>query len=154
MTTSTPSTPTGDHRGPTVADRAAPRLRLVAAGDRTGRLAGGWWPRSRDLETELADLVDHFPATHGRVARALYSPPDWDRAARRIVIARGSMKIGSFPRDDTHLMQLTLLGGSSVDLLVVPPETDAPTAELLLAEAATPGNTRTAVEVLAAGLRG
>ena len=47
-------------------------------GDHPGRdhLDGGWWPQSRDLAVELADLVDHFPQAHGRIQRAVYSPPE------------------------------------------------------------------------------
>ena len=36
------------------------RLTMGAAAGKD-RLDGGWWPHSRDLSTELADLVDSFP---------------------------------------------------------------------------------------------
>ena len=53
---------------------------------------------------EVADLVEHFPLPSGRVVRVLISPPDWDPAPRQVRVAGGSVKIGSFPRDDTHLV--------------------------------------------------
>src|SRR3954447_397461 len=77
------------------------RLRMGEA-PAPGGLQGGWWPQSRDLAVELADLVDHFLPERGRIVRATYSPPDWDPAPRRVPVARGYVKVGSFPRDDTH----------------------------------------------------
>src|SRR3954468_14586678 len=78
---------------------------------------GGWWPQSRDLRVEAADLVDHFPPDVGRINRLLFSRPDWDdgevdgRGLRRIHAARGPVKVGSFPRDDTHQMVLSMASG-------------------------------------------
>jgi hypothetical protein len=91
---------------------------------------GAWWPWSRDLHTEAAGLVDHFPHAAGHINRLLYSRPDWDDAAadgrgvRRIVAARGPVKTGSFPRDDTHLMILTMATGQRLKLLVIPSDTE------------------------------
>ncbi|HWJ81616.1 MAG TPA: DUF5994 family protein [Nocardioides sp.] len=111
-------------------------------------LDGGWWPQSRDLVVELADLVDHFPAQSGRVARALVSPPDWDPAPRRIPVSEGYVKVGSFPRDDTHLIHLRLLSGNVLRLLVVPPGFSRDQGEEALLAAATRGNDRAAVDLL------
>jgi hypothetical protein len=86
-----------------------------------GGLHGRWWPQSRDLAVELADLVDHFPAVRGGVMRAIYSPPDWDAPLRRVRVQRGFVKAGSFPRDDTHVMLLTMFDRSMLKILVVPP---------------------------------
>ena len=127
--------------------RAPLRLHM---GEHPGRdrLDGGWWPRSRHLDVELADLVDHFPAQLGRITRALFSPPDWGPAPRRIPVARGYVKVGSFPRDDTHLIQLTTSDRTVLVVLVVPPEfTEGQGAEALLA-AATPGNAHSAAAIL------
>jgi hypothetical protein len=131
-----------------VPHRSALRLRM---GPTMGadRLDGAWWPQSRDLAVELADLVDHFPAKCGRVVRALFSPPDWDPAPRRIPVAAGYVKVGSFPRDDTHLIELKTSDRSVLQVLVVPPEfTEGQGADALLA-AATVGNAHSASEVLA-----
>lgn len=112
------------------------------------RLDGAWWPQSRDLAVELADLVDHFPPRFGRIVRALFSPPDWDPAPRRIPVADGYVKVGSFPRDDSHLIHLTTTDRTVLYLLVVPPGfTDYQGAEALLA-AATSGNVHSAADLL------
>jgi hypothetical protein len=50
--------------------RGALRLRM-SEHPGTDSLDGGWWPQSRDLAVELADLVDHFPTRYGRMVRAL-----------------------------------------------------------------------------------
>ena len=144
MTTSngliSPSAPTTPGRGPL-------RLRMTGHPG-ADRLDGGWWPRTRNLAVELADLVEHFPPELGRIARALFSPPDWDSAPRRIPVAHGYVKVGSFPRDDTHLVILTTTNRTVLHVLVVPPGlAEDRGAEALLA-AATPGNTHSATEVL------
>lgn len=87
---------------------------------------GWWWPHGRDLQREAAMLVDQFPAERGRVHRLLFSRPDWDaeadaqgRGLRKIRAARGPVKVGSFPRDDTHLMVVALGMGRDLRLAVV-----------------------------------
>lgn len=148
MTTSPTGTPT-----PTQDGDAPLRLRLDHAAARGG-LDGAWWPRSRDLARESADLVDHFPTGIGRVARLLYSGPDWDREGdapqvRRIATEHGSVKLGSFPSDDTHVMVVTLATRERLQLLVVPADTDGPAAERAMAAAADADDHRTATELLA-----
>jgi hypothetical protein len=110
-------------------------------------LDGGWWPQSRDLAVELADLADNFPAELGRIVRAVYSPPDWDPAPRRIPVRDGYVKVGSFPRDDTHLIHVKTSNRKVLRVLVVPPgSTDDQGREALLA-AATSGNSHPAADV-------
>lgn len=100
--------PTGDR----------PPLRLELHAGAKGSTDGTWWPRSRDLPTEAADLLDHFPESAGRINRLLFSRPDWDNATEdghslhRVIARRGPVKIGSFPSDDTHLMILSMASDS------------------------------------------
>ncbi|SEC85778.1 hypothetical protein SAMN04489844_3128 [Nocardioides exalbidus] len=111
-------------------------------------LDGGWWPQSRDLQVELADLIDHFPDHLGRVTRAVVSPPDWDLRARAVAVSGRYVKIESFPRDDMHLVVLTTSRRARLRLLVVPHDlTDDQGEEALLA-AATHGNAHPARELL------
>jgi hypothetical protein len=86
------------------------------------RLDGVWWPRSRDLAAELADLVDHFPAHRlGRVVRAHVSRPDWDAELRHVLVRSGYVKVGSLAEDDTHAVHLTTSDRTLLRVLVVPP---------------------------------
>lgn len=128
-------------------ERVPLRLQL-AEPDRRNSVDGGWWPQSRDLAVELADLVDHFPGDGARVARALFSPPDWDPAPRRIPVARGYVKVGSFPEDDTHLLTVAMSDRSRLRILVIPSSfTRAQGDEALLA-ASTRNNRYDANDIL------
>ncbi|MCW2837001.1 MAG: hypothetical protein JWQ15_1115 [Marmoricola sp.] len=113
------------------------RLRMV---EHPGRqpLDGGWWPHSRDLTTELADLVDNFPADHGRIVRVGFSPPDWDDAPRRVPTARGYVKVGFDPQDDTHVVVLTTSDRKDLCVLVVPPDLSRAKGDKALLAAVTP----------------
>jgi hypothetical protein len=87
-----------------------------------GATDGTWWPRSRDLDLELSDLVDTFPIALGEVHRAVYSRPDWDTAPRRVRVARGLIKVGSYPREDNHQVWLWMSTRTMIRLAVVAPE--------------------------------
>jgi hypothetical protein len=118
--------------------RQALRLRLA---DNPGQqpLDGGWWPQSRDLTVELGDLVDHFPAKRGRIVRVIFSPPDWDDAPRRVPTARGYVKAGFSPHDDTHVVVLMTSEREELCLLVVPPDLSRSKGEQALLASVTPG---------------
>jgi len=128
MATSSDSSPT------TSTTRVPLRLRLGDPDSPNG-VAGAWWPQSRDLQAEAADLVDHFPDSAGRIHRLLFSRPDWDnptvdgQGVRRIQAGRGPVKVGSFPKDDTHLMILTAASGQRLKLMVIPSDADAAEGE-------------------------
>ena len=126
---------------------SALRLRLSDQHGRD-RLDGGWWPRSRDFAVEFAQLVDDFPRELGRVVRAIYSPPDWDDAPRRVAVRRGHVKVGKFPGDDTHVIYLTTSDRVVYCVLVIPPEFDTAQGEEALLAAATRGNSHSAGELL------
>lgn len=118
------------------------RLRLrpgAGTGPTSSPLDGAWWPRSRDLAAEIPDLVDHFPAGAGRIARILYSTPDWAATLRKTRVARGFIKLGTFPDDDTHLITAVMSDRSRLHLLVVPPSSTGEDAERLMDAAASGG---------------
>ena len=130
MTTSHDHSPTAPTRLP---------LRLSMS-DRPGldTLDGGWWPQSRDLAVELADLADHFPPSLGRVQHVVYSPPDWDTAPRRVPVRDGHVDLDAVPQDDTHIVLLRTSQRLTLRVLVVPSDFSAGQgAEALLAAATT-----------------
>ena len=101
--------------------RVGLRLRLSDSTERDA-VDGSWWPQSRDLAIELADLVDHFPERLGQVHRVVFSRPDWDTAPHRVRVARGMVKVGSYPRDDFHQVWLSMSTGQLIRLSVQAPE--------------------------------
>ncbi|MGZ6753665.1 MAG: DUF5994 family protein [Nocardioides sp.] len=140
---------------PSTTDPARSPLRLsLQEHPGASPVEGAWWPWTRDLQDESADLVDHFPRSVGYIDRLLFSRPDWDLGdgdvPRKIRAARGPVKVGSFPRDDTHLMVLRLASGRRVRLVVVPASTSEAGARALLARAGTADNQRDAARLLGA----
>lgn len=136
-------------------------LRLeLAARPYQGPLGGAWWPRSRDLAVELAQLIEEFPPYAGRLRRIAFSPSDWDDAharssqswSRFVTTARGRLPVAPSPHDDSHVVVLVMgrYGEHRLPLMVVPSDLDAATARLLMAQGCTPGNRQTAAALLQA----
>jgi hypothetical protein len=127
------------------------RLRLSPLIGR-GALDGAWWPRSRDLSVEAVDLVDHFPMDFDRICRVVYSTPDWGACSRRVRAVRGFVNLGSFPRDDTHLVMLMSVAAAyrprPLLLLVVPPAWDDRAAHHAMRIAAMPSNLKSAETIV------
>jgi hypothetical protein len=107
---------------------------------------GAWWPQTDDIDIELADLVDHFPDRLGTVYRVLYSKSDWTGRPRTVATARRRVRTGFFPRDDTHLMLLSMSTRRSIRLLVIPPE--HPEGERVISRATDPLNRLTGAQIL------
>lgn len=139
---------------PTPISRGELRLRLAERPDRPDgpgqqRLDGGWWPYSRDLTLEMRELVRHFPPERGRIVRALFSRPDWDTAPTRVDLGTRYLKVGSFPRDDTHVLEVQTARRDRLTLLVIPPDFTAAQADEAMLAATTSGNAHSGTEVLA-----
>lgn len=103
-----------------LAHREPLRLNLVDPCPGDGRLGGVWWPQSRDLDVELADLVENFAAA-GLVTRVLFSRPDWATSPRWIPAKGGRLRVDSFPEHDTHVVMLSMSDHTTKTLLVIPP---------------------------------
>lgn len=114
-----------------MATTAAPRLALRQVFERRLPL-GAWWPENRRLGEQLAGLFALWPPDAGRIARVLYSPPDWDDHPRSVAVPGRRVKTGFFPRDDTHLLTLAMGDGDRRTITVIPPDTPTEEAEKLL----------------------
>src|SRR3954468_4174155 len=124
MTTPTHPLPSAPASSP-AAERVPLRLRLnQTMGD--GALDGSWWPQTRDLSLELADLVDNLPVELGEIHRVVFSRPDSDTAAHRVPVARGLLKVGSYPREDNHQVWLRTSTRRIMRLAVTAPESSPP----------------------------
>ncbi len=101
-----------------------PPTRLALLSARDGAPAdGAWWPQSRQLHDQLGQFFELWPDARGRIVRVLYSPPDWDDHPRSVSVAGRQVRTGSFPRDDSHTLVLSMLDGSRRTIAVVPPDT-------------------------------
>ncbi len=87
-------------------------------------LNGAWWPRTRDLGTELLDLNEVFIGKYGLMHRITVSPGDWENPSTGSCRAT---RAGSFVHLTTshtlavHTVQIDTLHNASIRLLVVPP---------------------------------
>ncbi|MFI1162758.1 DUF5994 family protein [Streptomyces sp. NPDC020801] len=133
---------------------AAPAARLALKRDGTSRglLDGAWWPRSRDLLSELPALTDVLDPLWGRITRIAVNPKYWPVIPHKVPVDGHVVKVGWFtPEIDPHKLLLLSYGTGRWDLLVIPPGTGATTAARLMAAAsASDGPPLTASALIAA----
>lgn len=136
---------TPGERGTTAAEGAV-RARLSG---RPGadHLDGGWWPRSRDLARELAELAPVLPVDSRLVGVQVHAAA-WDAGPSTVPLPTGDVSVDRSSSAEPHLVRLTTSGGGTLEVLVVPPSfTEAQGAEALLA-AASRGNAAAAADLL------
>lgn len=128
------------------------RVALKATGAARGLLDGAWWPRSRDLLSELPALVDVLDPAWARITHIAVNPEHWPVIPRKIPVHGHVVKAGWFtPELDPHKLLLLSYSVGRWDLLVIPPQTDAAAAARLMAAAtAGTGPPLTASELIAA----
>jgi hypothetical protein len=128
------------------------RLALLEATDAaTATLDGAWWPRSRELATELPPLITVLRHQGIRVSRVAYHRENWEPAPRRLPADGRIVRLGWYPGLDPHLVRMTSGGGgrARLDLLVIPPDLDDAAAKQAMAAASQAGNHSVATAVLA-----
>ena len=153
----TPATSTLTTAPPPTRPPALPGLRLqldpTMAG--TGAVDGGWWPRSRDPDAELPDLIAGLESSLGPVTRVALNLDAWDTAPRRVAVDGRRVRVGWFRQMDPDMIGVTRAGQDRVALLVVPPQATTGAAEIAMAMAADPTNNVRPTDILAAaGLGG
>jgi len=132
---------------------STPRLRIEPTGSRRTLLDGGWWPRSHDPVAELPGLILAIDTIRGPITRLVLSAAGWRDQPRRLGMAGRVLRLGYFASQSPFLLT-ALCGdnGDRVDLLVVPPDTDAETADAAMNLAATTGNLLHAPDILHAAI--
>lgn len=125
--------------------RVPARLRI---GEHLGQdeLDAGWWPQSRHLAVEVADLVDHLPSDFARIVRVGVSPTDWDEHPRVLSTAHGPLSV--FTHGEGHMIHLVTSNRTTLYILVVPPGLSADHGETALLAAATSGNSQRVASLL------
>jgi hypothetical protein len=148
MTAAT-STPTP---APPPRPTAPPGLRLqldpTMAG--TGTVDGGWWPRSRDPDAELPELIAGLDSSLGPITRVALNLDAWDTAPRRVAVDGRRVRVGWFRHMDAHTIGVTRAAQDRVVLLVVPPQATTAAAGTAMAMAADAANSARPSDILAA----
>jgi Family of unknown function (DUF5994) len=127
-----------------------PRLRLDPTLAGRGSLDGGWWPRSRDPEVELPDLIAGLESSLGVITRVALNLDAWDSAPRRLVVDGRRVHVGWFRAMNAHTVGVTGALRDRFVLLVVPPEATPAAAATAMAMAADASNSTGPADLLAA----
>ena len=131
---------------------ARPELRLqldpTMAG--TGAVDGGWWPRSRDPDAELPDLIAGLDSSLGPITRIALNLNAWDTAPRRVAMDGRRVRVGWFRHMDAHTIGVSRASQDRVLLLVVPPQATTAAAGIAMAMAADAANSAGPADILAA----
>ncbi|MER6961084.1 MULTISPECIES: DUF5994 family protein [unclassified Streptomyces] len=124
-------------------------LRLETTRSREGLLDGAWWPRTRDIETELPALISVLTGHLGPITRVGVDASAWNELPTRLVIDDQVVHLDSDPvGDDTVL--ITRGDNDHFALLVVPPGTTADAAREAMARAVRADNITQAAQILIA----
>lgn len=127
------------HRVP---PRYTPRLRLTPKARCADYFQGAWWPRSRDLESELPDLLAVLTIRLGRIERVVYDPDGWAAPAPRQLAAVGrTVQLDAYRFHGFNTMYVFGSDGARIVLRVIPAATDAESAQSsLMAAVLVPGS--------------
>ncbi|WP_424215021.1 DUF5994 family protein [Streptomyces sp. BI20] len=124
-------------------------LRLETTRSREGRLDGAWWPRSRDIRTELPALISVLTEHLGPITRVGVDASAWNDLPTRLVVDGRIVRLDADPvGDDTVLV--TRGHNDHFALLVVPPGTPADAAREAMARAVRADNVTEAGRILLA----
>ncbi|MGW2051787.1 DUF5994 family protein [Streptomyces sp. NPDC001858] len=124
-------------------------LRMETTSKRTGTFDGAWWPRSRDLETQLSGLLAALTARLGPLARVGLDAGAWDERPGHLVVDGRWVRIDwSAVADDT--MIVTRGDQDHFMFLVIPPQTTPSLARAAMAMAVRDDNDASAERILAA----
>ena len=126
------------------------RLRLDPTLSNGGVLDGGWWPRSRDPDAELPDLIAGLDSSLGPITRVALNLDAWDSAPRRVAVDGRRVRVGWFRQMDAHTVGVTRAAQDRVVLLVVPPQATTAAAQIAMAMAADAANNTGPADILAA----
>ncbi|MGW7458810.1 DUF5994 family protein [Streptomyces sp. NPDC054797] len=124
-------------------------LRLETTSSRQGRLDGAWWPRTRDIETELPALISALTEHLGPITRVGVDASAWNGLPTRLVIDDQIVHLDSDPVGDGTVL-VTRGHNDHFALLVVPPDTTADDARDVMARAVRADNITQAAQILIA----
>jgi uncharacterized protein DUF5994 len=125
------------------------RLRLKPKAPPTGYVDGAWWPRTRDLISELPGLTEVLAVRLGRIERVAYALSAWDTSPSRLDIDDFRVRLEGFAYQDRNIIHVTGSSRRRISLLVVPPELTDPDGHAAMMTAGHRGNTDRPESILA-----
>jgi hypothetical protein len=99
---------------------------------------------------ELPGLILTLNERYGPIRQLMLNNHSWDGHFRRLAVGTRVVRAGWFSTVDPAMLIATTERGDQIDLLVVPFDVPAATADIAMATAADPGNQLRAPAVLAA----
>ncbi|MFD7241137.1 DUF5994 family protein [Streptomyces massasporeus] len=122
-------------------------LRLTTTHERQSILDGAWWPRSRNLDSELPGLISALTERLGPITRIGLDSAAWDELPTRVTVDDRVVHIDVFSvGDETALV--TRGDQDHFSLLVVPPDTPPEAARAAMTEAVRSGSPKEAQQIL------
>lgn len=134
--TSVPHDPSLTSADDTATQPSRVHLKPATPNTDQGYVDGAWWPRSRDLTTELPALFAALANRLGVIERMAYNLGEWQPTTRRLETGGVRVKLGGFHYQGANTIDVTGRDGLRVTLLVVPPDTPAATARKISLAAA------------------
>ncbi|MER5200852.1 DUF5994 family protein [Streptomyces sp. NPDC002755] len=113
------------------------RLSLAPRSTMPRPIDGAWWPRSYDLLAELPQLLGGLPPEWGQITSVTVGGANWAASPGRTLVCNQVVRLrrtATASAPDTVV--LLAPGRGRWDLLVVPPNTAEPEAQLSMAAAA------------------
>ncbi|MEF3118183.1 DUF5994 family protein [Streptomyces chrestomyceticus] len=124
-------------------------LRVETTPRRDGTFDGSWWPRSRDLGTELPGLLRVLAERLGSLARLGLDASAWDTHPHHWLVDGHLIRIDWSEVGDGTM--LVTRGRQDIfSFLVLPAQADASAARSAMAMALQDGNSASAAEIFAA----
>ncbi|WP_344972211.1 DUF5994 family protein [Salinactinospora qingdaonensis] len=129
---------------------STPRLLLQSVATRDALLDGGWWPRSNIPMAELPGLILALEDYRGPIHHILLGATGWASRPHLLDVAGRAVRLVWSTSLPTDLLTAISTSGTRIDLLVVPPGVNMPTAWAAIGLAAQSTNTTHASELITA----
>lgn len=129
------------------------RLRLKPGHRTCGHVQGAWWPRSTMLDVELPSLVAALELRYGAISSVQYHGDDWFTDQATASLGDSGVDITDSAQS-RHVVSVTGPRMGRLDILVVPPYTDAEHAYEIVRVASTAADTSTPEQLLGPHARG